>query len=437
MIFNFSSYKLNDVEKCVLCKRLNFSVKPKSIEYSKFLLSFELLFRDVKQENFHSENWPLIKARLLDTALSSYESFSRDQSPSENLTASEFKALRRLSKNKNIVIQKADKGNTIVILDKTSYISAIEETLNDQTKFSNLDIPAVKKNNYITNLEKKITSDLNQLKDEEIIEPVGSRPGVETNLGNHLGKVHKETNNGLPPFRPILSAIGTPTYDLAKFLLSFLTPLTQNEYTVTDSFHFAEEICKQDPNLYMASLDVDSLFTNIPLDETIDICIDSLYKDDDNTPKIPKNVFRNLLAVATKESFFIFNNKFYTQIDDVAMGSPLGPTLVNISMCNFENKWLKDCPHSLKPVFYRRYVDDVFVLFSSLDQTEMLKKYSSSKHPNINFSLERENDGRLSFLNVNIFREKGKFGTNVYRKKIFSGVYTDFDSFIPETYKTG
>ena len=60
-----------------------------------------------------------------------------------------------------------------------------------------------------------------------------------------------------------------------------------------------------------------------------------------------------------------------------------------------------------------------------------------SKHLNINFSLEKENEGRLSFLDVNIFREKGKFVTNVYRKKTFSGVYTNFDSFIPETYKIG
>ena len=151
-----------------------------------------------------------------------------------------------MSKNKNIVIQKADKGNTIVILDKISYICAIEEILNDHTKFSNLEIPAGKEINYITNLEKKITSDLKLLKDEETIDkatyknikPVGSRPGVLYGLG----KVHKEINNGLPPFRPILSAIGTPTYKLAKFLLPFLTPLTQNEYTVTDSFHFAEEM---------------------------------------------------------------------------------------------------------------------------------------------------------------------------------------------------
>ena len=75
----------------------------------------------------------------------------------------------------------------------------------------------------------------------------------------------------------------------------FLTPLTKHEHTVTDSFHFAEEICKQNPNLYMASLDVDSLFTNISLDKTIDICIDSLYNDKENTSKIPKDVFRNLL----------------------------------------------------------------------------------------------------------------------------------------------
>ena len=74
--------------------------------------------------------------------------------------------------------------------------------------------------------------------------------------------------------------------------------------------------------------------TNIPLDETIDICIDSLHKDDE----IPKDIFLNFLRVATKESFFIFNNKFYKQIDGVAMWSPLGPALANIFMCSFKNK---------------------------------------------------------------------------------------------------
>ena len=78
-----------------------------------------------------------MKAALLDTALSSYKSFSSDQSSSKNLTASEFKALSR----KNIFIQKADKGNIIKILDKISNISAIKEILNDNTKFFNPNIP--------------------------------------------------------------------------------------------------------------------------------------------------------------------------------------------------------------------------------------------------------------------------------------------------------
>ena len=100
----------------------------------------------------------------------------------------------------------------------------------------------------------------------------------------------------------------------------------------------------------------------------------------------------------------------------------------------------------LFPLLNDEHIDDIFVLMiflywwyicASLDQVEKFKKYLSSKHPNINFSLEKENDGRLPFLDINIFREKGRFVTNVYRKKTFSGVYTNFNSFIPETYKTG
>ena len=76
-----------------------------------------------------------IKARLLDTALTSYQNLSCVQDPPEYLTP-EFKPLKRLPKNKNIKIQKADKINSVVILDKGSYIGAIIKILNDNSKFS-------------------------------------------------------------------------------------------------------------------------------------------------------------------------------------------------------------------------------------------------------------------------------------------------------------
>ena len=89
----------------------------------------------------------------------------------------------------------------------------------------------------------------------------------------------------------------------------------------------------------MASLDVDSLLTNISLEETINICVDNLYSDNENPPNIPKHNFRNLLNIATKETFFMFNNKYYKQVDGVAMESPLGRALVKIFMCSFESKY--------------------------------------------------------------------------------------------------
>ena len=75
VIFNFSSYEMTDEEKNFLCKGFNFSVKPGLIEYSEFLLPFGLLFRDIKREDLCNEDMSLIKARLLDTALTSYQTF--------------------------------------------------------------------------------------------------------------------------------------------------------------------------------------------------------------------------------------------------------------------------------------------------------------------------------------------------------------------------
>ena len=66
----------------------------------------------------------------------------------------------------------------------------------------------------------------------------------------------------------------------------------------------------------------------------------------------------------------MFNNKYYKQVDDVAMESPLGPASANIFMCSFESKWLRDCPNDFKPVFYRCYINDIFVLFSSPDHAD-------------------------------------------------------------------
>ena len=112
-----------------------------------------------------------------------------------------------------------------------------------------------------------------------------------------------------PPFRPILSAVGTPTYKLAKYLVPKLASITANEFSVKDSFCFAEEIVNQNSNFIMGSLDVDSLFTNIPLEETINICCDTLFKETDIYEGYCKSEFKTPLSLASKESYFLM--RFY------------------------------------------------------------------------------------------------------------------------------
>ena len=104
------------------------------------------------------------------------------------------------------------------------------------------------------------------------------------------------------------------------------------------------------------------------------------------------------------------------------MGSPLGPTLVNVFLCHFEEQWKSDCPIDYKPISYRRYVDDTFLLFSSELQVTKFLNYMNSKHRNIKFTVEREENNALSFLDINIFRDNGKFQTTISRKPTFSGV---------------
>ena len=150
-----------------------------------------------------------------------------------------------------------------------------------------------------------------------------------------VNRVHKAI---IDAFRPILSAIGTPSYKLAKFLVPKLSSITFNEFTVKDSFAFPEEIVHQNGKLFMGSFDVDSPFTNIPLKETINICTNLLRKNVDVIEGINKSEFENLLSLATQESHCMFNDILYKQKDGVAMGSPLGPTMANVFLLFYEMK---------------------------------------------------------------------------------------------------
>ena len=279
-----------------------------------------------------------MKTKTKETALSLFRQYKKN--PQQNLSKQELTALTNLSKNKDIVIQKSDKGNSVAIVDKDTYIKRMGNLLSDQRKFEKFTLKSDAFLNFVVNQEKRI------------------------------------------------------------------------EYTVKSSFQSAEEICEQNPTLSMGSLGIDSLFTNIPLDETIDIFVNQFLENTDTVEGFTKSEVKQLLSLATKKSYFIFNGLLYKQIDGVAIGSNLGPSLANAFLSYHEKIWLNNCPQEFKPVFYRRYVDDIFILFKSNDHLKYFQDFVNFRYINMSFSMETKKENKLSFLDIEVIREQGKFTYN-------------------------
>ena len=117
------------------------------------------------------------------------------------------------------------------------------------------------------------------------------------------------------------------------------------------------------------------------------------------------------------------------------MRLPLGPTFANIFMCYYEKLLLASCPPDFAPIFYRRYVDDCFLLFRNPSHADSFLSFLNSKHLNIKFTMEQEVNGKLPFLDVLVSIERGRLHASVYRKPSFSGLGTSFFSSVSRSLK--
>ena len=246
-----------------------------------------------------------------------------------------------------------------------------------------------------------------------------------------------EVEKVVPPLRPINSSIGAYNYNLAKYLCELLHPAIPSDYCVTDSFTFVQDLKKMKlKDKYLVSFDVENLFTNIPLKETVDLAVDLVFEHHSNI-KMSKIQMRKLFVFATSHTHFIYNGQYYDQINGVQMGSPLGPLLANLFMGHHEKSWI-DSYSGPKPLHYCRYVDDIFCIFESEDHVAPFLNYLNDQHADIKFTVEKEVDGKLPFLDILISKyDILCLHTTVYRKSTYTGLLTNFTSFISIGYKIG
>ena len=399
VIINNSSYDLSEVEKSALSKGLKFALPPRKLDKGDYFSRFEVLFNDLDNLPFKGtdEDKYYLKQKVGEIAYSSLYNFNMSRSKLMNLPKEEYDALIKLSKNKEIIIAKPDKGSGIVILDRSDYVNKMNSILSDTSKFR------MAKQQDVYKISRTIESKVRRFLKDQVYKPGYISEFEYQKLypnGSHVGimyglpKVHK---SGCP-LRPICSAIGTSTYELGKYISKIIKPasLNSNGTDLRNTFDFVSQVSNCDvSDKFMVSFDVQSLFTNVPLARTVDICMDRLYRSSLTPPSLPEDVLRELINLCVANNTFIFDGKIYQQHDGVAMGSSLGPILANIWMCYLEEEYF--IKSNLYPEFYRRYVDDTFCIFNSKESADLFLEFLNSIDDSTKFDVEYEHENKLGF----------------------------------------
>ena len=167
VLFSFSNRSLTEHAISLLSRRLHFAIPPKNVNYADYLPPFELLFRDSDLCEVPNYDKEFIRSRLRDCAFTSFRDPSKINE--NNLSKEEHLALKDLIKNRDLVIQKDDKGNTVVTLNKNDYISRMKVILTDSSKFQKLSIDQNKVLNHIVRMENKIIDVLKKFLKKKII----------------------------------------------------------------------------------------------------------------------------------------------------------------------------------------------------------------------------------------------------------------------------
>ncbi|XP_076058667.1 uncharacterized protein LOC143035687 [Oratosquilla oratoria] len=269
-------------------------------------------------------------------------------------------------------------------------------------------------------------SSTEELRDETKFKKISKDPTESLkNKLNKLVTINNAANTSIKfnklsgDYRPIISQIPTPTYGIAKQLCTILTTYVPAAYSLHSATDFLYILKTNNAMGTIASLDVESLFTSIPIQRTINYIIDRVYNNT-NTAKLPmlESILRSLLHCCTTEAPFICPRGMkYQQIDGVAMDSPLGVLFANFFMGCIEEEVFSKFE---KPEIYCRYIDDIFIKTTHNEDISLLKNYLQDAS-SLTFTIENSLEGSMPFLDILVTQQQEKFDTDTYVKPTNTG----------------
>ena len=345
-VINLSDYSPNHFELEVLGFGLNFALPANRSNFSSFVRNLSFLKNDLQTGFISSFLGSIYKD------LSSHQAFPKRYS----------NALKSLKNNKMIHISPADKGGKVVILNSSDYNNKLMSIfLNDPSTYKPVSF------NPLNKMQSEFNKQLKQLSlkypDSKnfILSFKSFLPSLPYAYG--LPKLHKPNC----PLRPIISNINSPSYKLSKTVASILSPFL-GSFSSSHLKHSGDLLCKLRllnllPSDKFISFDAVSLFTNVPLEPTLDFLSRKLPSIN---PSFPTSIpcLLDLIRLVSSNSFFSCNGLFFQQVFGFAMGNPLSPVLSNFFLEHVETELLSAFSGS-KPFFFVRYVDDILAVVHS------------------------------------------------------------------------
>ena len=448
-ILNLSKYKLNNEDILLLSKGLKFIPTPNTKNAKNQLMrSFNEFARKLRCKYHFShktETYEMHPFRLKSgiTPNSTCENLEKYidltklelssiqlRKTHDNLSMRERQAIQKLKNMKDVVIKKADKSNTIVILDKEEYKKKGVEMLNS-LHYEEVEQPNLK------DIEDKIQIQLSEMKTNGTFDTHTAKyltnddhkhrvgrlyllPKIQKLNDDLINKIRQGACNELPimpPGRPIISQIGTATERIGHYCDYFLTPIVRLQDTyIKDTTDFVNKVesLKLKSDCLLITYDVTSMYTNMTFDELLDAVGRSYNPNLLQTQvelKCPtKENILYLLRLVLENNYFEFNGKHYRQRIGAAMGAVPSPEMCDIRMYEITNAMLSKFEFREKIEFHGRYRDDGFIIYNGNSQeAEHLFEIGNSLHNLLKFTFEISNS-EITFLDTTVYKGD-KFNT--------------------------
>ena len=430
-IVNLASIHLSEVNKQVLAKGLKFiphTFIPSSklrqdesqVARRKIILPIAALEVSPSSPStlpLHSEWSPSTSyIKLVDQYADKIEKLIQDppisiphRTKAINFSKPESVALKNLSQNHKITIKKSDKSSSLVVMDTTDYVKSAMLQLNNREFYRPLQQPKYPDNARV--LEQILYQMFHKqhLSEKELfflLPPPVPRP----RLFYGLPKVHKprtKWSHGIPPLRPIISDCGSESYNISKLIDPQLQLVSQNHFSyIKDTWHFLQLISahKPTPQAILASADVESLYTNIPLDELLHRTQVALDKRPIQRPETSDLI--KLLHIQLFNNDFMFQDKTFLQVHGISMGKAFSPSLANIYMAEYDAILIKETTKLgiPPPSLYLRYLDDIFIIYDhGLPNFQKFMQVANIIDPHIKLTFE-SHQSHMNFLDVTVFK---------------------------------